>query len=145
MSTIPAAIDALLAVFGTALPDVQVIDGDPVVDLEPDYVVVGYSADRGSVDAEASRASLDSLDETETYEVSVLISSERGDEEMKPVRDRCFEIRRAMRTALAEDPTLGGLVLSARIIVVNFDQAQNKRGAVAEAQLIVLIEADVYE
>lgn len=125
MSTIPAALDALVAGFTAALPDVQVIDGQPVVDLADEVVVVGWQMERLGVTANFARQDAGTTDR-ETYDVAGLVSVVSGDTTTKPVRDRAFEIYADMVAELRRDQSLGGVCMRARPFVVAVDQVQTE-------------------
>jgi hypothetical protein len=123
VSTIPAALDALVANFTAALPGVQVLDGQPVVDLADEVVVVGWQMERLSVTATFARQDAGTTDR-ETYDVAGLVSVVSGDTATKPVRDRAFEIYADLVAELRRDQTLGGVCMRARPLVVAVDQVQ---------------------
>ncbi|WP_433415034.1 hypothetical protein ACQP1V_36265 [Microtetraspora malaysiensis] len=143
MSTIPNVLDDLLQRTRLALPGVQVLDGQPVTDTEPDVVAIGFTGSPGeaAVDATEDRAQLTTSPDRERYGITCLASSWRGDTDARAVRDRVFELLAALRGELQRDPTLGGLVLSARMAVVAFAQEQTTAGPVATAQFEIRIDA----
>lgn len=152
-STVPAALDALIAMAARALPEVQVTDGAPVGDVADDVVAIGTTGRPGEVAVEESRteARLAGRD-GEAYDVSCVASSWRGAEtDFKPVRDALFGMLDALAAEIAVDRTLGGAVAHASMRVVTYFQDQtgaaddegtpSGSGAVATAQFIVHVEA----
>lgn len=143
-STIPAVVDDLLRRFGLALPGVQIVDGQPLPDtVEPDTVMVAFTGlpAEESISSTADRAQLAASPDRERYDVACVASSLRGEKEPQPRRVRVFEMLATLRGELQRDPTLGGLVLSARMAVLGFTQYQSEDGAVATVQFAVRIDA----
>jgi hypothetical protein len=110
-SRIPATIDALVAIFVGALPDVQILDGPPDVNLEADFVAVGWSpyADT-AVDAQQQFVSLGARQREEDFTVICYADSYSGDTDTSGRRARVFQLVGAVETALRADPTLGGVI-----------------------------------
>lgn len=143
-STIPAVLDALVAIARLALPtNVQVLDGQPTVDTEPDVVAIGFTGNQGEpvVEAVEDRAQLGSGPDRERYDVLCLASSWRGDDDARAVRDRVFGFIEAIRDELRRDPKLGGRALSARLAVLSFAPEQTTQGAVATVLFRIRIDA----
>lgn len=140
MSTIPAALNALVAAFSAEpdLSEVQVWDGQPVSTLAPDVLVVGYSADEPGVQGPLE----DKLQgQRESYEVVCLASSWRGDTETQQVRDIAFGILAAVRTTLSADTTLGGAVARTHVTAREVDQAQVRKGASVTIKFTIHVDA----
>jgi hypothetical protein len=110
-SRIPATIDALVSIFTVALPDVQVLDGPPNVDLASDFVVVGWSpyADTAA-DAQQQFASLGTQRREEDFTIVCYADSYSGDTGASVRRARVFQIVGVAETALRADATLGGVI-----------------------------------
>jgi hypothetical protein len=123
VSTIPAALDAMLAAFRAALPGVQVLDGPDVADWEDELVIVGWSEQLPSVAVDLARQSA-GVDDRETYDVACHISVVSGDTVLRPPRLRAFELFDSLVAELRRDQTLGGVVMRARPAVVDLDQVQ---------------------
>lgn len=142
-STIPAVIDELVARARLALPAVQVLDGQPTTDTEPDVIAIGFTGSPGeaAVEATEDRAQLSVSPDRERYDVTCLASAWRGDDDAPAVRLRAFELLETVRAELQRDSTLGGLVLSARLAVVAFAQEQTSQGAVATIRFAVRVDA----
>lgn len=140
MSSIPAAVDKLVATLTTRLgANVQVVDGPPVVALDNVGVAVGYTPDDISVSSQEEGAGLDS--DVETYDINCLAWVRSGDGKLKPVRDRVFALLAQVDQSLAEDRRLGGAVVHARIRVLDMDQTQKPDGTWAVASFAVTCKA----
>ncbi|MEV7908513.1 hypothetical protein [Streptomyces anulatus] len=142
-STIPAVLDELLARARLALPGVQVLDGQPTTDTEPDVIAIGFTGAPGEpvVEATEERAQLAASPDRERYDVTCLASAWIGDDDARKARDRAFELLETFRAELQRDSTLGGLVLSARLAVISFAPEQTSQGAVATIRFAVRIDA----
>lgn len=141
-STIPAVLDALVASWTVALPDVQVVDGQPLTS-EPDIVCVGFTGIPGepSVEATEDRGQLAATPDRERYDITCLASALRGETDAQAVRRRAFEMVEAIRADLQRDPTLGGVVMSARLAVLSLMGQQTADGAEATVTFTVRIDA----
>lgn len=148
MAAIPAAIDALIArltaaanITGHVLSGVQILDGPPLTNVEPDVIVVGFTPDGVSVEGEQSPGGLTA--QTQSLGVNCLVSSWSGDEAMKPVRDHVFTLLSAVEAEVKQDPTLAGAVADARLQFLDFDQQQDTSGATATVAFTIRISAFV--
>ena len=140
MSTVPAAMDALVQRVRNRLPNVQVTDGAPLpAATELEYVAVGHAIEADAVVMDVQPAGLEA--ERESYTIACLIDVTNGDEVLGPVRARAFELYDAFRAAIDSDRSLGGVVTEARIESVSADQQQNPKGASASIALTVRISA----
>ena len=131
-SRIPATIDALVAIFATALPDVQILDGPPNVNLESDFVAVGWSpyADTAA-DAQQQFVSLGTQRREEDFTVACYADSYSGDTGASARRARVFQLVGAAEMALRADATLGGvLTLWAELGDITLHQEIDDRGLV---------------
>ncbi|GGV34200.1 hypothetical protein GCM10010182_67600 [Actinomadura cremea] len=142
ISTVPAVLDALVARWTEALPEVQVADGQPVV-TENDLIAVGLHDVPGEPAVNSTRTieQLAAQPDRESYDVSCIASSFTGAVEFKPIRDRVYELVNAAAGALAADQTLGGLVMVARLTSDDLIQEQTEQGAVATVRFTVHVEA----
>lgn len=144
-STIPAVLDALVTRWRLALPDVEVIDGEPLKTPEQDTIAVGCSSTPGDGSAQVvntlDRAQMTAQPDHEAYDVTCVVGCWRGDNDPKAPRDAAFGLLAALADDLAKDQTLGGLVLSARMATQDFTQEQTTRGPVAVIQFVVHVEA----
>ncbi|MGH3097897.1 MAG: hypothetical protein ACRDMV_18095 [Streptosporangiales bacterium] len=144
MSTIPAALGALLSV--SASTGVQTLDGPPVAasQVDPDVILIGFTGQPGEP---AVGANLDVAGYTETdresYDVTCIASSWRGDTGMQTVRARVFAILDDLAAALDGDPTLGGAVTRARLTVAAVSLDQINEGAAATVQFTIHVDAFV--
>jgi hypothetical protein len=143
-STIPAALDALVAAARRALPGVQVADGQPAEDIADDLMAIGYASDPEEpvVESTLTQEQATRDPDHESYEVSCEAWSWQGHEvDATPVRDRVFAMFSALAAELADDPTLGGVVGQARLSTQAFAQGQSSMGAVAGCRFTVAVDA----
>jgi hypothetical protein len=151
VSTIPAALDALVALAERSRPDpdVQVLDGGPTVEVENDVIAIGYSGSVGQPDVQ-SRLTGEQLDlepDREAYDVWCLFSAWRGDAhrggqpDAQTVRRRAFELLARFRDELARDSRLGGTVMMARLSTVDVTADQTRNGPVCTIRAVVHIDA----
>lgn len=141
-STIPDVIDALVALVQAQVPDVQVVDGQPVTS-ETDIVCIGFTGEPGEPAVESTR-SLEQLTmepDLESYAITCVASSLRGDTDAKAVRDRAYEIVNSVASAIAADQTLGGMAGYARLSTESLTQQQTSKGAEALVQFVVSVDA----
>lgn len=103
-------LDALVAQLRTALPTVQVTDGQPLSLDRAEVLTVGYSASRVAVEVVQERSDLGGRRRREELSIVCLASSLRGEVDMARVRSEAVAIVDAVRTALLTDPTLSGAV-----------------------------------
>jgi hypothetical protein len=144
-TSVPAVLAALVGLCQNA-PDigaagVQVIDGQPLVEQDPDVVVVGWSPVRPTTEITQSRQNAAATRDQETYDLPVLCGSERGDPDMSLVRARVEELVNAFNTALVADRRLGGACLMAQISAVTWEQAAVEGGVAATAEVLVTVTA----
>ena len=139
MSKVPAAIDRLVQALTVNLPDVQVIDGPPIINLEETGIAIGYTPDQISVQAVAEGAGL--MAEMETFDINCLAWQRSGEEDMKTVRDGVFAVIARVNAALANDRKLGGAVTNAQLRVVDLDQTQTPDGIWAVVAFVVTCKA----
>jgi hypothetical protein len=141
-STIPAVLDRLLQAWALALPGVQVVEGQPL-SPEPDIVCVCFTGLPGepAIEAVDERGQLGGGPDRERYDISCLGSALRGETDARAVRERAVELVEAIRADLQRDPTLGGLVLSARLAVRSLLAEQTRDGASATVFFTVRIDA----
>jgi hypothetical protein len=138
-SSVPAAIDALLALLRAApeLADVEVIDGPPTDDMSAaDFIAVGWqpeSDEAAQLTQQFAYAGARRRDEQ--IVITGWLESWTGDREFKPPRDRAFELLAALETALRatdarpEAPTLSGAVLWAEFTAGSMRQQFTDQGA----------------
>ncbi|MGP4092930.1 hypothetical protein [Nonomuraea sp. KM90] len=150
MSTIPAALDALVALAERAWPeDVMILDGPPTVDVEPDVIAIGYSGTPSEPDVRNTLAQeqLTMEPDRESYDVMCMASAWRGDAhrggrpDTRTVRERALELIAGFRAELARDDRLGGAVMLARMSTLDMMTDQTKAGPVATVRFVVHIDA----
>lgn len=149
MSTIPAALDALVAAAVRAWPEVQVLDGGPTTEVSTDVIAIGYSGSTTEPDVRSTltREQLDMQPDLERYDVMCMASAWRGDAhrdgrpDAQTVRRRAFELLEGFRRELAEDPRLGGTVMMARLSALDMVADQTGDGPVCTVRFIVHIDA----
>lgn len=142
VSTVPAAIDALVAAIAAALPGVQVVDGQPIA-TEDDVIAVAFTGLPGEAGVEMRRAQADLSygSDQESYDIVCLASAWTGGTDPKKVRDRAYELIEAVAAEVARDRTLGGTVAQAGLSTDSFAQEQTTKGAVATVRFVVHVEA----
>lgn len=127
MSAVPAALDALVALFGARLSGTQVVDGPPTVDVAGDVVAVGLTpgepADVQSTETIAGLAAV-----RESFDVLCLARSWSGDDGVKAQRDRTYRLVAAAKAAVAADESLGGVVTRARFAGSSYSPWRTERG-----------------
>lgn len=149
MSTIPSALNALVALAERAWPDVQVLDGGPTVNVEKDVIEIGYSGETGVPDVRSTLTSeqLETQPDLERYDVLCLASAWRGDAtrggkpDARTTRERAFELLNGVRQELARDPRLGGTVMMARLSTLDMTADQTAEGPVCTIRFVVHIDA----
>lgn len=142
-STIPACLDALVQAARSALAGVQVIDGQPAETLEPDVLMIGFTGQpsEAAVTSTLTREVYARSPDREQYDIACLASSWRGDTDPKVVRDRAFELVDAVTGVLADDQTLGGVVLRARLSAGSVIPEQTTDGATCTIGFTVHVDA----
>lgn len=142
-STAPAVIDALVALAAGTPSGVQALDGPATQDLQEDVVIIGWSGVQGEpiLFNTLTQAQLAAEPDRESYDVLSAISCWRGITDFKTVRDRAYELLGELRAGLADDPSLGGAVMEARISAADLTQDQTEAGALAELRFTVHVDA----
>lgn len=149
MSTIPAALDALVAVAERAWPNVQVLDGGPTTRVENDVIAIGYSGTVSEPDVRSTmtREQLDLEPDLERYDVMCMASAWRGDAhrggkpDAKTCRDKAFRLLEGVRDELARDPQLGGAVGLTRMSTLDVIFDQSPDGPVCTVRFVVHVDA----
>lgn len=141
MSAIPAVINALVTVLRAApeMDGVQIVDGHPNEDVNPDVVVVGFSPDRSSAEMTRNPAGLKG--DREQFVLVGLASSWRGDEDLRIVRERAFTFITGLNEVLKQDQTLGGACTRARLAVSSYVGEQTTKGPVATVEWELTVDA----
>jgi hypothetical protein len=149
MSSIPAAIDALVALAERAHPDVQVLDGGPTVEVKDDVIAIGYSGSVSEPDVRTTMTveQLAMEPDRESYDVMCMASAWRGDAhrggkpDSRTVRERAFELLAGIRAELAKNSRLDGAVMMARMSTLDVVLDQTKAGPVCTIRFVVHVEA----
>jgi hypothetical protein len=145
VSPLPGALDALLQALTLALPaDVQLIDGPPIKTEYPDMVMVGFNGQPGAEAITVTRSQADYArrSDRETYDISCLASSWRGDTGLKFVRDRVFDLISIVSAELKRDRTIGGTVTRAHLTVAGVAPVQASTGASCTVRFVIHIDAN---
>ena len=142
-STIPACLDALVQAVRAALPGVQVIDGQPVEELQPDVIMIGFTGQpsTAAITSTLTREVFARSPDREQYDIACLASSWRGETDPKVARDRAFALLDAVAGVLADDQTLGGVVLRARLSAQAVVPEQTTDGATCTVAFTVHVDA----
>lgn len=149
MSTIPAALDTLVALAKRAWPDVQVLDGGPTVEVRDDVIAIGYSGSESQPDVRSTmtREQLDLDPDMERYDITCMASAWRGDAhrggepDARTTRVRAFQLLAGIRAELARDSRLGGTVMMARISTLDVVADQSKYGPVCTVRFVIHVDA----
>jgi len=143
-STVPAAVDGLLALLAasTDLTGVLIIDGQPTIEVPPDYVAIGFADDAGdSITGRQDPASLGNMRRKEEYTIACEISAWTGETDMKSMRDRAFTLMAGVEKAVRADGTLNGAVAFADFgDSVNVAQVQTQQGAVVVIKFTIEVK-----
>lgn len=128
MTTIPAAVDALVDVCRVAIPNARVDDGPVVSPYEQEAdgwttgVSVGWDADGPAIEAALDREMSDGMGaDVETYTILSTLFKSNGDEESPPLRVAAFNDYAAIKQALRDRHPLVPGVLRARMSVVDYE------------------------
>jgi hypothetical protein len=114
-STVPATIDALLALFRAALPDLQITDG-PDYDPRNNFLAVGWhSNDEPATAANNTIADAGRSRDQEDYDVFCLLSFHVGSGGVSAARSSLYAAFEVLCAALRGDSALGGAVSRARL------------------------------
>lgn len=144
-STIPAAIDGLLALL-TSQPalaaPVEIIDGQPTTQTPIDYVAVGIAdGDNPSVDGSQDWSQTGMQRRKEDYTIRCEVSSWSGSGTTKERRDQAFALFAACEAALRADPTLNASVIQAEIAAdFSVIQTRTKKGPVCTINFTVHVQ-----
>ena len=139
-SAIPDTIDALIAALRAAVgpsvvAGVQIFDGPPLGDYQPDYICVGWSNGNSSV--RANEISPETFDDagTESFDMPCMIRSWRGEVDIKARRDLAFDLMDAL-ALLVEDLASANPGVSA----VSYSARESAEGAEVILDVNVHIE-----
>lgn len=144
ISPLPAALDALLQAVRLALPDeVLVLDGGPVKEDAPDMVMIGFNGEPGTEAIAISRTGADygRRSDAETYDITCLASSWRGENDAKTVRDQAFTLVDLISGELKRDRQLGDTVTRTHLTVAGVAPLQSSKGARCTVRFTIHIDA----
>ena len=141
MSSVPAAVDALIALFERRFGrSVTVIDGPPVKNATGDLVAVGMGPD--DVLAVESTTAISGLRAVrESFPILCLARSWSGNASVRDQRLRTYRLIDAVREELEADPTLGRAVTRARYAGDSYTPWRHDSGAiVVDVPFVVMID-----
>lgn len=147
-STIPAAIDGLLALVQVQKDAAtKLVDGFPRFAItNVDLIAVGGKT-APVADGRQETAALGNRRREETYDLRVTCSSSRGGTDQKAVRDRAFALMAVVEGAVRADVTLGGAVRVAQVAgsvtLFETDFETSKDGVFAEVSFDVACTARI--
>jgi hypothetical protein len=123
--------------------DVQLIDGPPIKTEYPDMVMIGFNGQPGADAITVTRTQADYArrSDSETYDVNCIVSSFRGDTDLKPRRDRAFELVTIISTELKRDRTIGGAVKRAHLSVAGVSPVQATNGVTCTVRFTIHVDA----
>jgi hypothetical protein len=135
MTTMPAAVDALVDVCRAALPDDRVDDGWTVDPYEVNAdgvtagVSVGWDESGPSIEADLDREQSDGMgSDLETYRIYSTLFVAWGNAEAPPLRTECFNRYAAIKAELRSRRPLTPGVLRARVMAVDYELAPIENG-----------------
>lgn len=145
LSTVPLVLAKLVALSRAVLPEaVDVFDGQPDRDVPDECVVIGFTGNplEAAVEDTRSVEEISRERDRERYAITCLATSWLGEDyPMEEVRDHAFALVDLIAAKVAEDHTLGGLVMRTRVSSVALAQMQSDTGAVATIMFEVSIDA----
>lgn len=150
-TTIPAVMTYLFERLGQRLnsdisPEMLVTYGHPAppMDATPDILCLGFTGIPGEpvIENVRQRQQAATSPDRETYELTCLASSYRGNEtDLKVVTDSAFAIVDSVTAFLAQDHTMGGLVMRSRVMTDAVAPEQTEEGAIATIRFVIQIDA----
>lgn len=145
-SRIPAAIDALVTAWSTALPAALVLDGPgKTADPNRDVLFVGVQDPSGddmlAADAAVSWAGIGKMSRDERFTIWCTAQSVDGAARMQTARNAAFALVAAAETTVTTNSNLGGVVIQGITDQFVFRQHQATSGAIAEVTFGVLCHA----
>lgn len=147
MSTIPDAVDALVAAFRAApgLSGVKVFDG-PVVTAsgQMEAVTVGDVGDQEdptAVEGQNTREGLAATRDREQYTIRCAVLVLNGAGDASAARRRAYQLLGEIGEVLAADQRLGGAVMIAQLGSSTLSQDQDETGATATVAFNVEVDA----
>lgn len=153
---VPAAIDAMVALWSAA-PELvyevdgqparlRVEDGPPLDDVDQAQVLfVGTGSQYVLGGAQEQRGYGFGGRRTDRAEISCQLQVWSGDTDLAAVRRDAYRVLRTLSRLLLADRTLGGVVDWARIVRSSYVPDQTEQGCIAVLDLTVQIEATRFE
>lgn len=146
-SRLPAAMDALVAVFNAApeLAGVTVRDGPSASQATVREVIsVGYTGTEGEADADSQLMTegVGGASDREQFSIRCAAAALRGTTDLPAARQRAYELLTAAGAAIARDRTLGGAVMRAMVASHSLTQVQTSDGA--QAVVVFEVSCDAY-
>jgi hypothetical protein len=141
-TAIPAAIDALVALFAAALPTFEVSDGQPR-DPGPLVLCVGWDGlDQPSASGSVTVGNYGiGGQQLEAFDVSNLLSTWSGSATASQERAVIFEAFAAVKAAVSTNPSLSDAVASARITDFDYMTSNRVEGIPERVRFTIHIEA----
>lgn len=142
MSAVPQVISALIAVLQAhpGLSGVQIVDGPPVVELQQDAILIGFTpvgTEAASTDEEPSGLKGD----RETIRIQNLATAWRGNEQdISAVRARSYELLAEVRTALKGNLRINDTAARGRITRTGYMPEQTTKGAIADVSFTITVD-----
>lgn len=140
MSTVPAAVDAIIAAITAALPGVQIWDGMPTGDEADQRICVGWSRTRPTTYITSTLDTGDGAG-TETYDVPCAAISYSGDPDVKARRDAVFTLVDAAAAAVQQPGALAAVNAAAWATATSYTPEKTAAGVQALAEFVIHVEA----
>lgn len=134
-ASIPAAITALLSVATSALPNVQIVEGElgEYVAAEQFILLDVIGQDEPATTGQPRRFN-------EAYGITCLVRTYAGNQDFAARRTRACAMYEAVRDGILTDPSLGNVVLEARTETYNLRTGiTDKGGSASEMEFVVHI------
>lgn len=143
-STVPAAIDAVVALCRGAVTGADVYDGPPSGGDHLDWIGVGYDPTGGeSASATTEWAALGAQRHEENFDITCTAGSSSGDDAVPARRVRCYALLDAVAAALAVDYSLGGSVRVAHITSHSLFQERDEQGLTVGVRFVINCQARI--
>lgn len=136
-SSIPGAVDALLALAAQVLPDVEQVEGELGTYVAPEQFhvldVIGEEQPR-TVGLPRLMA--------ESYGITCLVRTYAGDVNMRARRMRALAMKDAIRDGLLADPSMSGSVYEAYVSTFSLRTGTtDKGGSASEVEFVVHVDS----
>lgn len=144
-SLIPQALDALVSLFTSALPAVDVRDGAALQNEERTGLYVGTNLADSTFKAEQRYPGLAHVVKDEAFEVPSVLFVRSGDNALKPVRDELFGYFATVESTLRTNVTLGisTNTVRAQLLSYEYSQPQTPDGVVCRLDFVVNVEGRI--